>query len=181
MSELLKEMKSDLKLAMKREIEYRKANTKTGTMYEVSIAVKNVVRSIISMFPELGIKPDNAKDDDVIKLLKKYVAIEKIRELYSQHILSGSTVDGLSAKELNNLQKEKIEEMGDKLTSMEIGIASSYLPKEITEDKIIDWISENIDFSKLKNNMQAIGITKKHFGEAANPILIKNIVQSWFK
>ena len=130
MSELLNEMKNDLKLSMKREIEMRKTNTCSGTMYEACIAVKDVVRTIISMFPEIGLKPNKAVDDDVIQLLKKYITIEKTRELYTQHILSGFIVMGLSAKELNKLQKETISKMGDELTSMKIGIAKSYLPKE---------------------------------------------------
>jgi len=179
LSILLKQMKDDLHKAMKREVEMRKTNTCSGTMYEACIAVKDVVRTIISMFPEIGLKPDKASDENVINLLKKYIGIEKTRELYLQHILSGTIVIGLSAKKLNKLQKEKINELGDKLTSIKINIAKSYLPKEVSEEEIIEWITSNIDFSKLKNKMQAIGITKKHFGESINPVLVKNIVESW--
>ena len=181
MSDLLKKMKVDLHKAMKREVEMRKNNTCSGTIYEACMAVKDVVRTIISMFPEIGLKPDQASDDNTIQLLKKYVTLEKTRELYLQHILSGTMVIGLSSKELSKLQKQKLAILGNKLTSMKISIAESYLPKEIGEAEIIDWITDNIDFSKLKNNMQAIGLVKKHFGEAVNPILVRNIVESWFK
>ena len=181
MSDLLKKMKDDLKKAMKREVELRKSKNPSGKIYNATIAVKNVVRSIISMYPELGIKPEKANDDDTIKLLKKYISIEKTRELYIQHILRPAEVVGINAKELNILQKEKVAKLGNNLTSMNISIAQSYLPEEIGEAKIIDWITKNIDFSKLKNNMQAIGLVKNHFGGAVNPVLVKNIVESWFK
>ena len=181
LSLLLEQMKNDLHKSMKQEVKLRKSNNQSGKIYEVTMAVKNVVRSIISRIPELGVKPDKASDEDIIKLLKKYVIEEKTRELYIQHILRPVEVVGINAKDLNKLQKEKISELGDNLTSIKISIAQSYLPKEIGEEEIINWITDNIDFSKLKNNMQAIGIVKKEFGGAVNPVLVKNIVESWFK
>ena len=51
------------------------------------IAQKEVSRAIISMFPELGIKPNKATDSDTLKLLKKFIASEKERELYQQRFL----------------------------------------------------------------------------------------------
>jgi len=163
MSKLLKKMKTDLKKSMKREINFRRDNIATGAMFEATISVKNVVRTIISMFPEIGVKPDQSTDEDVIKLLKKYISSEKIRELYLQHILSGTTVTGLSSKELNKLQKEKLELLGDKLTSMKISIAESYLPPEVTVEEITEWIGDNIDFNDYKNKMQAMGPIMKNF------------------
>ena len=58
MAELLKLLKNDLQKALKREIEFRRDNITTGTMFKAVISIKNVVRSIISMFPEIGIKPN---------------------------------------------------------------------------------------------------------------------------
>jgi len=181
MSDLLKRMKDDLHLAMKREVEMRKTNTASGTIYEACVGVKDMVRAIISMYPEIGIKPEKATDDNTIQLLKKYIQQEKTRVLYVDKFITESMVKDLSSTQLNKLTKEMLTELGDKVTSLKIGLAQSYLPKEIGEEEIIDWITDNIDFSKLKNNMQAIGIVKKHFGEAVNPVLVKNIVDSWFK
>jgi hypothetical protein len=181
LSLLLERMKDDLHKSMKQEVNMRKSNNLSGKIYEVTIAVKDVVRSIISRIPELGVKPDKATDDDIIKLLKKYVVEEKTRELYIQHILRPSQVVDITAKQLNYLQKEKINELGDKLNSMKISIAQSYLPKEIGEAQIINWITKNVDFNKLKNKMQAIGMVKKEFGQTVNPMLVKNIVENWFK
>ena len=181
MSDLLNHMKDDLHKAMKREVKMRKEDTCSGMIYETCIGVKTVVRAIISMCPETGLKPEKVTDENIIQLLKKYIASEKIIELYLQHILRPSEVIGMSAKKLNTLQKDTIVKLGDKLTSVKISIAESYLPKEIGEGEIMNWITKNIDFTKLKNNMQAIGIVKKHFGGAVNPVLVKNIVESWFK
>ena len=177
MSDLLKQMKDDLHKAMKREVEMRKTNTCSGTMYEACIAVKDVVRTIISMFPEIGLKPDQAIDDNTIQLLKKYVSLEKTRELYLQHVLSGFMVMGLSAKELSKLQKEKIADMGDELTSMKISIAQSYLPKQAGVVEIKEWVEKNIDFSKFKNKMQAMGPIMKEF-KGCDGNVVKQVIMS---
>ncbi len=181
MNHLLGLLKENLKKAMKHEVEMRKINQINGDSYDMTIATKEVARSIISMFPEIGVKPEKATDEQTIQLLKKYIFIEKTRELYIQKYFNEEKIKGLTNKELNKLTKETINILGDKLINVKINIAQSYLPKEITEDKIIDWITDNINFNKLKNNMQAIGIVKKHFGGAVNPLLVKNIVECWFK
>ena len=177
MSQLLKLMKDDLHKAMKREVQIRKDTNPSGTIYNACIAVKHVARSIISMFPEIGIKPDKASDDDSIKLLKKYISIEKIGELYIQHHLSGTMVIGLSSKELNALQKNTIIYMGDELTSMNISIAKSYLPKEAGVVEIKEWIEKNIDFSQYKNKMQAMGPIMKEF-KGCDGNVVKQLILS---
>jgi len=47
--------------------------------------------------------------------------------------------------------------LGNSLTSPKIEIAQSYLPKQASEEEIISWIKENIEFSNYKNKMQANG------------------------
>jgi hypothetical protein len=178
LSILLKEMKSDLHKTMKREVEMRKTNTTSGTMYEAVIAVKEVVRAIISMFPEINSRPEKATDEQTIQLLKKYITTEKVRELYIQHILSGTMVIGLSSKELNKLQKSKLTELGDGLTSIKIGIAQSYLPKTATvhANDIKEWIKRNIDFNDYKNKMQAMGPIMKEF-KGADGNIVRKIIE----
>jgi len=39
------------------------------------------------------------------------------------------------------------------------------------------WIKERIDFSTLKNPMQAVGIVMKEFGARADGKLVKELVQ----
>jgi hypothetical protein len=182
MSELLKKMKDDLKLAMKREVEYRKDGTNSGPMYETCMAVKDVVRAIISMYPELGIKPDSATDDDTIKLLNKYITIEKTRELYLQKYLTEDMVKGLSASKLNILTKNTITDLGDKLTSMKIGFAKAYLPKTAvaSANEIHEWIKRNINWDDYKNKMQAMGPILKHF-KGADGNVVRKIIEGYIK
>ena len=185
MSEILKRIKEDLKEAMGIEIKYRKmgadkfleANPTTKDAYNVMISQKNVSRAIISMFPEIGKKPAEATDDDTIKLLKKYINQEKERSLYELSFLKESDVAGKSASEVKTIVKNKIQELGDNLTSYLIEIAQAYLPKQATEEEISAWIHENIDFSNYKNKMQAMGPIMAQFkGRDGN--VVKSILMN---
>jgi uncharacterized protein YqeY len=178
MSELLKRIKENLKHAMLDEVKHRKDGTTDGPLYETCIAHKEVARAIISMFPEIGIKPDNATDADVIKLLKRYINIEKIRELYKQKYLTEKDVSGLSSTDLNNLVTKLINDLGDELISTKILIAEIYLPVGLNEEELIQWIKDNVDFSKFKNKIQAMGVIMKEFsgmdGNFVRKVLTEN-------
>lgn len=163
MSKLLKLLKENLQVVMKQEIQMRKATNPDANIYKNAVATKTVVRAIISMFPEIGVKPDKATDDDTLKLLKKYVFIEKTRELYIQKYLTEGKIKDLSSKGLNNLTKETITKLGKELTSNKIKIAEYFLPREPSEEEITEWIDKNIDFSEYKNSMQAMGKIMQHF------------------
>ena len=150
MSEILKRIKEDLKSAMTLEIKYRKKGFNSGLTYDHVVAHKTVARAIISMFPELGIKPAEATDDDTIKLLKKYIRSEKERLLYSDKHIIESDVNGINSAELKKLVDKKFQELGDSLTSVKIAIAYGHLPKQATEEEIGAWIHKNIDFWKCR-------------------------------
>lgn len=177
MSELLKLIRIDLKMAMMGEVELRKINMISGDVFDTAIAHKTVCRGIISMFPEIGKKPADATDDDVIKLLKKYIGQEKEREIYQQRHLKQEDVEGKSASQIKNLVKDKLQELGDTLTSKKIFIAQGYLPKEASEEEITAWINDNLDLSSYKNKMQAMGPIMKKFqgcdGNFVKGILMK--------
>lgn len=167
-SELVKKIKSDLKIAMQEEVKFRKAAEQglTGfskNRYDSIIAQKEVSRAIISMFPEIGTKPDKATDEETVKLLKKYISMEKTRELYQQKHLTETDVKNLNSAQLNALVISKFHELGDKLTSTKIELARGYLPKQASREEVKKWIIENIDFSIYKNKMQAMGPIMKHF------------------
>lgn len=174
-SELLKRIKEDLKFAMLQEVEDRK---KRNNISEWAIGQKNVSRSIISMFPDIGLKPDNASDEDTIKLLKKFINQEKTRQLYIMKYLTEDDVKNISVSQLNKLVTDKIEELGDDLTNIQIEVAKKYLPREVNEEEIIAWIKENIDFTSYKNIVQAMGPITKKFnsidGNKIRLILINN-------
>ncbi|MGA8178988.1 MAG: hypothetical protein WB792_02945 [Desulfobacterales bacterium] len=53
----------------------------------------------------------------------------------------------------------------------------SYLPKMAAEEEISAWIRQNVDFSKFKNKMQAMGAIMKHFGASADGNIVKEILQ----
>jgi len=179
MSEILKRIKNDLKTNMLIEIKLRKEGTVESEVGKCGLAItyKNVARAIISMFPEIGKKPNEATDDDVIKLLKKYINQEKERQLYYDKHITEKDVHEITFKELKKIVDLKIQELGDSLTSPKIEIAKKYLPKQVSEEDIILWIKENIDFSTLKNKMQAMGPIMKQFkgcdGNFVKGILLK--------
>jgi uncharacterized protein YqeY len=175
MSEILKEIKSNLKTYMLMEMKLRKEGIIADDQFSMAVAQKTVARAIISMFPEIGKKPKDATDDDVIKLLKRYINNEKERLLYSYRYIVDEDVQGITYKELKKIVDLKIQELGDKLTSPKIAMAQRYLPKQATEEDIILWIKENIDFSNYKNKMQAMGPIMKQF-KGADGNFVKGIL-----
>lgn len=182
LSVLLNTMKDDLHKAMKREIEMKKSNTESGLIYEACIAVKETVRSVISMFPELGIKPEKATDEQTIQLLNKFIMIEKTRLLYTERHLTEDMVKDLSASKLKVLTKNTITDLGDKLTNLKIQMAKTYLPETatFTAGDIHEWIKRNINWDDYKNKMQAMGPIMKHF-VGADGNVVRRIIEGYTK
>jgi len=183
MSEILKRIKKDLREAMKKEIQLKKPNEYSelsqATQMELALSIKEVARSIISMFPEIRVKPDQATDKDTISLLKKYVFMEKTRLLFTEKHLTESDVTGLSPKQLNSLYKDKIKELGESIEDMKVMTAMGYLPKQLplaTDIEIKEWISENLNLADFKNKMQAMGPIMAHFGERVDGKGVKQIL-----
>lgn len=175
MSEVLKKMREDLKDAMKTEVLLRKEKVTSGIAHSVVVAQKTVSRAIISMIPELNIKPQDATDDHIYKLLKKFISQQKERQLYIDKHIRESDIEGISASDLKKLVAKKIQELGDKLDNSLVIIAKQYLPQQASEEEIISWIKENIDFSTFKNKMQAMGPIMKQF-KGADGNFVKNIL-----
>jgi len=124
--------------------------------------LRDTIRIIMGEYPSLTVpitlesgkkttrvkKPEEITNDDLLGIMRKLVKSEK-------------TVLGI-----------KNEDSSDYLTILE-----SYLPKMVTKEEITVWITENIDFSELKNSMQAMGTIMKHFGKLADGNLVKQILQ----
>jgi len=172
---LLDKIRETLKMAMKIEIDCRKDGVISGPIYDMAIDQKTVARAIISMFPEIGKKPDQATDDDTIKLLRKYISQEKERQLYVDKHITQDDIDGIKSSELKRLITKKYQELGDKLTSDKIKFAQAYLPVGPTEEEIGKYIKDNIDFSQFKNKMQAMGPIMKAF-PGCDGNFVKNIL-----
>lgn len=165
---ILQKLRNDLQNAMKKEIHSRKNNIPIS---ENILAKKDVPRAIISMFPEIGKKAEDATDEDVIKLLKKYISQEKERAIYQFGYLKEKDVEGKTPQEVKKLVNETIEACGEELKTPRIITAEDYLPKLASKEEIIDWIKKNIDFSQYKNKMQAMGPIMKQFkGNDGNSI-----------
>lgn len=86
-------------------------------------------------------------DDEIIAIIRKMVKNEKeVMELTSQH------------------------------TTPLIYILESYLPVLVNDETVMEWITENIDFSKFKNKMQAMGVIMKHFGTTVEGNSVKQLL-----
>lgn len=82
-------------------------------------------------------------------------------------------------KKLIKSEKEMLEKSGRGPTSPFIEIIDAYLPKMATKDEIHSWIAANIDFSKYKNKMQAMGAIMSHFGASADGNTVKQVLQEF--
>jgi len=88
--------------------------------------------------------------------------------------------DKQAIQKLKSLKKSAIE-MIDKTNSLtaqtEFEYYESYLPQIIPIENIKDWIADNVDFSSLRNSMQAIGLVKKQFGaDCIDGEAVKNLI-----
>jgi uncharacterized protein YqeY len=80
-------------------------------------------------------------------------------------------------KKLLKSEKEVLEKKGAESDSEFIKIIENYLPRMASEEEIVAWINENIDFSEFKNKMQAMGSIMKHFGPTADGDTVKQILR----
>ena len=168
-------LQTELQKAMKSEIRMKKDGVKDGLLYDTVIAVKHVVRGVLSMLPDMDIKPENASDELAHQLLKKYIFKEKTSLLYTSEILTQDDVVGLTPKELTALTKKKIYELGKELSNLEIDVANTYLPPEAGPEDIKKWIELNIDFSQFKNKMQAMKPVMDEF-KTADGTMVKEVI-----
>ncbi len=108
---------------------------------------KDALRVIIG---ELGRLPEKEpSDDDILRIMQKLLKSEK----------------------------ELLEKKGDTTDSDFQMIIESYLPKKASEEEIFAWISQNVDLSRFKNKMQAMGPIMKYFGATADGNMVKKILQ----
>jgi uncharacterized protein YqeY len=126
--------------------------------------LRNTIRQIMSEFFKLTLpitleggkkstrpkKPEEITNDDVIGIIQGLIK--------SEHIV-------LEAKKQS--------------TSDYLKILETYLPEQATREEIVAWIQANIDFSRLKNRMQAVGTIMKHFGKSADGKLVNQILKEW--
>ncbi len=126
--------------------------------------LRNTIRQVMSEFFRLTVpvtleggkksnrpkKPEEITNDDIIGIIQSLVK--------SEHIV-------LEARR---------QASSDYLLMLE-----AYLPRQATQEEIVAWVRENIDFATFKNRMQAMGVIMKHFGKSADGKLVNHILQNW--
>jgi uncharacterized protein YqeY len=80
-------------------------------------------------------------------------------------------------KKLVKSEKETLSQSHGNATNRFIQVTESYLPRGATNDEIRSWITENIDFTKYKNKMQAMKDIMAHYGASADGNQVKKILQ----
>lgn len=116
-------------------------------MKNKDVEKKNTLRVIMGEFARAEAK--TLSDDEVIKIVKKMVKSER----------------------------ETLAQSGQAADSPYIDILESYLPQMASDADLLQWITENIDFSNYKNKMQAMKDIMAHFGTAADGSRVKAILQ----
>ena len=53
---------------------------------------------------------------------------------------------------------------------------SQYLPKLVSEDEVKQWVADNVDFTTLKNKMQAVGMVKQAFGDNVDAKVVSKLI-----
>jgi uncharacterized protein len=81
-------------------------------------------------------------------------------------------------RKLVKSEKEVLAQSGGGETDRFIEVAESYLPRMAAEEEIAAWIEANIDFSRFKNKMQAMGPIMAHFGASADGNRVKKVLQN---
>lgn len=95
----------------------------------------------------------------------------------------GKTKEPTDADVLNtlkSLEKNELERLSavNETSSNFLALLQSYLPKSVTKEELIEWVSKNINVLNYSNKNQIIGVVKKVFGVSADGKLIKEVVDS---
>jgi len=125
---------------------------------------RNTIRQVMSEFFKLTV-PVTLEDG------KKSTRPKQAEEITNDDIIG--IIQGLIKSEHIVLEAKK------EATSDYLQILEAYLPRQVEREEIVDWVRGNIDFSKFKNRMQAMGVIMKHFGKTADGKLVNDILKNW--
>ncbi len=134
-----------------------------SAMMKKNTAVRDAMRLIMGSFPSLTVSitlksgkkttrvktPEEITDDDLLNIIRKFVKSEK------------------------TVLEVKKETSSDYLEWLNL-----YLPRQATSEEIEHWIRDNLDLSKFKSPMQAMGKVMKHFGKLADGKQVKEILKN---
>jgi len=113
------------------------------------------------------------KQRDVVGVLK--VILGELQRSPTKEISCDEEIKIL--KKLEKNEEDMLDYAGIDEPSLYLNTVRMYLPQMASPSEIEGWIhSNNIDFSSLKNPMQAVGIVMKEFGARADGRIVKDIV-----
>ncbi len=124
--------------------------------------LRNAIRQIMSEFFRLTVPV-------VLEGGKKSTRPKKAEEITDDDILG--IIQGLIKSE-HVLLAAKNEASSEYLRMLE-----AYLPAQASRAEILAWVDANIDFSRYKNRIQAMGEIMKHFGKTADGKLVSQILK----
>jgi len=127
-------------------------------------AVRDAIRQVMAEFPRLTVPL-------TLESGKKTTRPKTAEEITNDDILG--VIQGLvkSEKMVLEARKEK--------TSAYLETLNAYLPQMADREEIAAWIKENIDFSRYKSRMQAMGTIMKHFGKRADGRQVNQVLRQW--
>ena len=126
-------------------------------------AARDAIRQVMSEFPKLTVPL-------TLESGKKSFRCKKDDEITNDDILS--LIQGLVKSERVVLEIKK------EASSPYLEVLSTYLPQMVDRETILSWMEATIDFSQFKTPMQAMGPIMKHFGKAADGLLVKEILEA---
>ncbi|MHB8789414.1 MAG: GatB/YqeY domain-containing protein [Desulfobulbaceae bacterium] len=119
-------------------------------------------------------KAMKAKDEARISALR--VMLGEFQRQGKKELDDGEVVAII--RKLIKAERETLDRTGQ-ATSPYLEIIESYQPRQAGEEEIQTWIAANIDFSQLKNKMQAMRPIMAHFGSAADGDTVKKVLESF--
>ncbi|MDA8160870.1 MAG: GatB/YqeY domain-containing protein [Desulfobacteraceae bacterium] len=142
-------------------LEKMRADLKTAVLGR-DPAARDAIRQVMSEFPKLTVPL-------TLESGKKSFRCKREDEITNDDILG--LIQGLVKSEKLVLEIKK------EASSPFLTVLSTYLPRLASREEIEAWIGANVDFSKLKAPVQAMGPVMKHFGKAADGALVKEILE----
>lgn len=105
---------------------------------------------------------------DTLKLVISEMQRQPVKELEDHTVVK--IITSMVKSEKENLARRDYAE------SEYTQLLETYLPKQVSEKDILEWIIDNINFSEFKNKMQAMKPIMAHFGTSTDGNVVKNIL-----
>jgi len=123
---------------------------------------RDAIRQVMSEFPKLTVPL-------VLESGKKSSRLKTDEEITNDDIIG--IIMGLVKSE------KAVLEIKGEASSPYMEFLELYLPKMADEADISAWIEANVDLTKLKSPMAAMGPIMKHFGKSADGNMVKGVLK----